>query len=178
MATVFTHPVVALALVSPLRELPHWKLMLFAGGLLTIFPDIDVISFRLGIPYENVWGHRGMTHSIFFAALASLATVFLFTRQWDKQFVVLWAYFFACMASHGVLDAMTNGGLGVAFFAPFSDARYFMPIQPIEVSTLDLRRFMSSHGMNVLKSELIWIWTPVAVIYILLKLFKFTIRSR
>ena len=166
MATVFTHPVVALALVSPLRAHPHWKLILLAGVLLTIFPDIDVISFRLGIPYENVWGHRGMTHSIFFAALTGLITVFLFTRQCNKQFVLLWAYFFVCMASHGVFDAMTNGGKGVAFFAPFSDARYFMPIRPLEVSTLDLKRFMSAHGINVLKSELIWIWLPFSTLYL------------
>nr|HRC76832.1 rhodanese-like domain-containing protein [Kouleothrix sp.] len=32
---------------------------------------------------------------------------------------------------HGVLDAMTDGGLGVAFFAPFSATRYFFPFRPI-----------------------------------------------
>jgi hypothetical protein len=29
----------------------------------------------------------------------------------------LWLYFFVAAASHGFLDAMTNGGPGVAFFA-------------------------------------------------------------
>jgi inner membrane protein len=29
------------------------------------------------------------------------------------------------MASHGVLDALTNGGHGIAFFSPFLNERYF-----------------------------------------------------
>jgi len=35
----------------------------------------------------------------------------------------LFAYLFLATASHGVLDAMTNGGLGVAFFSPFDNRR-------------------------------------------------------
>ena len=40
------------------------------------------------------------------------------------------------MASHGVLDALTDGGPGVAFLAPFDDTRYFFPWRPIRVSPL------------------------------------------
>jgi len=76
------------------------------------------------------------------------------------------------MASHGALDAMTNGGKGVAFFAPFSDGRYFLPFRPLEVSTLDLNRFMSAQGTNVLKSELLWVWTPLCLIFFFLKFTK------
>src|SRR5215831_7502105 len=46
----------------------------------------------------------------------------------------LFAYLFLATASHGVLDAMTNGGLGVAFFSPFDTTRYFLPWRPIRVS--------------------------------------------
>jgi inner membrane protein len=36
-------------------------------------------------------------------------------------------------ASHGILDAFTNGGLGVAFFAPFDKTRYFFPVTPMKL---------------------------------------------
>lgn len=62
--------------------------------------------------------------------------------------------------SHGVLDAVTNGGLGIAFFAPFSNERYFLPWQVLQVSPIGLERFLSSRGLAVMYSELVWIWIP------------------
>ena len=38
-------------------------------------------------------------------------------------------YLFLSTASHGVLDALTDGGLGVAFFSPFDQTRYFFPFR-------------------------------------------------
>jgi inner membrane protein len=83
-----------------------------------MLPDIDVVGLQLGIRYGDFWGHRGFTHSLLFASiLATLVLVAGFphastglNRAW------LWLYFFLAAASHGLLDAMTNGGLGVAFF--------------------------------------------------------------
>ncbi len=175
MATIITHPIVAIALSPAIRSLPNWKLILFTGALLTILPDIDVIGFRLGIPYEHVLGHRGITHSIFFSVLTSfLATVF-FMRTLDRKFLLVWAYFFLNMVSHGLLDALTNGGKGIAFFAPFNNERYFFPFRPLEVSTINLSRFISSHGINVLKSEIIWVWIPAVFIFLIL--YKIKIKS-
>jgi len=76
----------------------------------------------------------------------------------------LWLYFFLVTASHGFLDAMTHGGLGVAFFSPFDNTRYFLPWQPLVVSPLSLTRFFSGRGLAVLQSELLWIWIPAGVI--------------
>jgi inner membrane protein len=61
------------------------------------------------------------------------------------------------IASHGLLDAMTTGGLGVAFFAPFSAERYFFPWRPILVSPIGIERFLSPRGAAVLMSELQWV---------------------
>ena len=46
--------------------------------------------------------------------------------------ISLWTHFFAS-GVHGLLDAMTDGGLGVAFFSPFDNRRYFLPWTPIRV---------------------------------------------
>jgi inner membrane protein len=79
--------------------------------------------------------------------------------------------FLACV-SHGILDAMTNGGLGVAFFSPFSNARYFFPFQPIEVSPIGVGRFFSESGLLVLRSEAKWLWLPSMVVFIIAFLFR------
>jgi inner membrane protein len=69
--------------------------------------------------------------------------------------------------SHGLLDAMTNGGLGVAFFAPFSNERYFLPWRPILVSPLSIHVFFGSRkGLRVMWSELGWIWLPAALVFL------------
>lgn len=74
-------------------------------------------------------------------------------------------FFTLCTASHSVLDAMTSGGLGVAFFSPFNDARYFFPWRPIKVSPIGVENFFSEWGKKVILSELIWIGIP-SLLYI------------
>ena len=68
---------------------------------------------------------------------------------------------FPRQASHGLLDAMTDGGPGVAFFAPFANRRYFLPWTPIRVSPT-----FTSRGTAVIRSELFWIWVPAGVLVV------------
>ncbi len=69
-------------------------------------------------------------------------------------------FLFACAASHGMLDALTNGGLGVAFFSPFEPRRYFFPWRPIAVSPLSVSRFLAGRGLRILAGELKWVVLP------------------
>jgi len=127
-----------------------------------VVPDADVIGFPLGVHYGDLLGHRGITHSLAFAAVLSIIiSVSAPSRslQGTKR-GILALYLFVATASHGVLDAMTNGGLGVAFFAPFSSARYFLPCRPIEVSPIGISAFFTHRGVVVLQSEGLWIWAP------------------
>ena len=138
------------------------KRIWIAGALCSVFPDIDVIGFHFGIHYGDFWGHRGFTHSLLFATiLASLVVILGFWRASPRSAILwIWSYLFLATASHGLLDAMTDGGLGVAFFSPFDNHRYFLPWRPILVSPIGLSRFFSDRGLAVLKSELLWIWLP------------------
>ena len=70
------------------------------------------------------------------------------------------AFFFLVTASHGVLDAITDDGLGIAFFSPFSNTRYFLPWRPLRVSPIGIARFISPWGLEVIKRELLWLWLP------------------
>ncbi len=165
MTTIFTHPVIAVGLRPLFGTALKSKAVLFAGAVLTVVPDLDVIGFRLGIPYEHMLGHRGLSHSLPFAAVVSGIVAWLMTRSEKLYQFRIWLYLFLCMASHGVLDALTNGGLGVAFFAPFINERYFFPFTPIEVSTLSIKRFFEGQGVGVIKSELLWIWLPCCIVF-------------
>ncbi len=166
MATVFTHPAVAIALLPWFRRLQNRWQILMIGALLTILPDFDVIGLRLGIPYGDMLGHRGLTHSIFFAVLVSVVFARWSADRFQLRFLPVWLYYFLCLISHGVLDALTDGGLGIAFFAPFDNHRYFFPLRPIMVSPLNIARFFQGQGAPVLINELKWVWFPCLVIFL------------
>ena len=76
------------------------------------------------------------------------------------------AFIFLCTMSHAVLDAFTDGGLGVAFFSPFSNERYFFPWTPIRVSPIG-PGFFSARGLSTLASEVVWVWAPVVALALL-----------
>src|SRR5215468_1372822 len=67
MPTIFSHPAVPLALGLGLGKKFIPTRLLLAGVVGSILPDFDVIAFRFGIPYEDQFGHRGFSHSFFFA---------------------------------------------------------------------------------------------------------------
>lgn len=72
-------------------------------------------------------------------------------------------FLFLATASHALLDAMTNGGLGVEVFWPFETQRYFLPFRPLQVSPIGVSAFLSERGLAVLRSELVWLWLPAAM---------------
>src|SRR5262245_60821255 len=164
MASAFTHAAAALALGTAFRDpsppVRYWVV----GAACAVIPDLDAIGYYLGVPYESVLGHRGIPHSLFFAALLATAELSLFLDDASRERSSLWLFFFLATTSHGILDAMTTGGGGIAFFAPFENGRYFLPWQVIQVSPLSIRRFFTARGARVLASELVWVWTPAALL--------------
>lgn len=178
MPSIFSHAVAALAIgKSYVRESAPFKFWVWSA-LCAMLPDVDVIGFAFGVSYGSMFGHRGLTHSLAFALVLGFAVVAFafreverFTRRWWSLIL----YLFVVTASHGALDALTDGGLGVAFFAPFSARRYFFPWRPIEVSPIGLS-FFSERGLEVLASEIVWVWLPslalVAAVWCVRKLIK------
>lgn len=179
MATILTHPVVPLTLGLMLglgqKRLP-WPLVV-TGMLAAILPDLDVIAFKLGIAYESAFGHRGFSHSIVFAMLfASLASIF-HTRLRSSA-LVCWLFVAFATLSHGLLDALTTGGLGVEFFWPLTEERYFFPWQFIQVSPIGVNRFLTARGWRVIQSELLTVWLPCALLLLSVKLAAYFSSSR
>ena len=174
MPTIISHSVIAVSSAcgfSPgKKSLKFWILSIACS----ILPDADVIGYRwLYISSYEFFGHRGFFHSPFFAALISVLIVCIFYRKElmdSKQWLKYFLYFFILAASHGILDAFTNGGNGIALLSPITNERYFSPWTPIEVSPLSIRAFLSQRGLTVLISELLWIWVPSIIIIIFLKI--------
>jgi inner membrane protein len=166
VASLVSHAVVALSIGACFYKPDIPKRVWVIGAACAVIPDLDVIGFRLGVRYGDFFGHRGFTHSLLFAALLASAIVALCFRHKLPAIspMTVWIYFFLATASHGVLDAMTDGGLGVAFFSPFDNHRYFLPWRPIRVSPIGLGRFFTQRAFSVLGSEILWIWLPAVAL--------------
>lgn len=173
MASIFGHAVSAIGFGSVFPKVIMKPKVFLIGVVSSMLPDIDVISWRFGVHGLDMLGHRGLTHSIFFAIFWAVVLVFIFHRSdLAKNLKVLFLYYFICTASHGIIDGMTNGGDGIAYFAPFSSARYHLPWNMIQVSPLGAAAFFSEWGLSVIKSELIWIGIPSLVLFLLGKVRK------
>jgi inner membrane protein len=125
---------------------------LLALCALSLAPDLDVVAMRLGVPYGATWGHRGATHSIL-VALVAAAVATLLLRQ-GPRWKALACVTATVAVSHGWLDAMTDGGLGVALLWPWTSRRFFFPWRPIPVAPIGAR-LLSARGLHVVVWEVV-----------------------
>ena len=174
MASAFSHALVAIAFGNSFKQKIVTVKFFILGCLCAVIPDLDVIMLRF-VAYEHPLGHRGFFHSLFFCLVLSVIVTLIFYRKeklvsHNGKLLVL--YFFLCGASHGLLDMCTNGGLGVALFAPFDNTRYFFPFRPIQVSPIGIGNFFSYRGLRVIKSEFVWIVIPAIICIVIMKLKK------
>lgn len=124
-------------------------------SLVSMWPDVDVVAFTVGIPYRASMGHRGASHSVALAAVVGLLAFGLAKvwKVWKVKPFALAFLTFTVAVSHPLLDAATNGGLGCALSWPFSNVRVFAPVRPIPVSPIGAG-MLSLRGLSVLATEL------------------------
>lgn len=164
MASLFGHVAASTALGLAFFPKQVRPATLVLAGFCAFAPDLDVLTFRWGIPYESIWGHRGWTHSLAFALLFGTLIGLIFKFLDKKNSIALTAWLVFSTASHPLLDMMTNGGRGVALWWPFSEGRIFFPYRPIQVSPLAVSDFFTPWGLEVLASEVIWIGFPAMLL--------------
>ncbi len=180
MPSVISHTAVAVAagVAFAPENVPDrfWVLSIACSTL----PDADILGFSFGIPYGHFLGHRGFFHSPFFSLLLSILLVSIFFRDveiFSKRWFFYLIFFFLLSASHGILDAFTNGGHGIALLSPFDNTRYFFPWTPIVVSPIGIKAFFSKWGLMVMKSELLWIWLPSSLMVLVSMLVRYLARQ-
>jgi inner membrane protein len=153
---------------------PAMAAMLFWAAL-SFLPDADVIGFGLGVSYGDPWGHRGATHSLTFS-LALGAAIGLLAPRFGRPALRTGIMAALVVASHAVLDTLTDGGLGCALFWPFDLTRYFAPWTPLPVSPIGLG-YLSPYGLYVATVE-IAVFAPVLLYALAAKSTRQTVRTR
>lgn len=131
----------------------------FAG--LALAPDLDVVAFAFKIPYAHAFGHRGASHSLLAAAVVGAVCGVLLARAWKTPPTSTVLAAVAALASHPLLDMLTDGGLGCALWWPFSVERLFFPVTPIPVAPIGAA-FVSARGLWCMAVELVLL-SPVIV---------------
>ncbi|WP_298237427.1 metal-dependent hydrolase [uncultured Algibacter sp.] len=174
MASIFGHGVVAYTF-SKILDRHNSKWLLVAAIISSILPDIDVMTFHLGVPYEAPFGHRGFTHSILFAILWAFLLMVTFGKKHNGLWFVV---ILLSTLSHGILDAMTTGGRGVGFLIPFNNDRVFFPLRKIMVSPIEIKSFFSDWGLQVIFSEIKYILLPCILILTFLKINEHSKRTK
>jgi inner membrane protein len=135
------------------RARPTSRRLMLLLSAASMAPDLDVIGMRFGVPYGATWGHRGATHSLAMAIAATGALALMVRRThrplspWPFAALAL-----AVIASHGLLDALTDGGRGVALLWPWTDHRFFFPWRPIPVAPIGAG-ILSPRGLRVMAWE-------------------------
>ncbi len=181
MASAFAHAVSAIAFKEIIYSEKTKRKLIFWAIFCSILPDADVIGFKFGIEYSHWLGHRGFSHSILFGIITGFIITTVFFKEFSISKKEFWktSFFLGFVTvSHGFFDAMTSGGLGVAFFSPFNDVRYFLPFRPIQVSPIGVASFFSEWGARVLLSEFIWIGLPSIFIVATVKGFRKIIERK
>lgn len=108
MPTVITHAAVPLCIGLGLGSKAIPPRLLFAGIILAMLPDADVLSFKFGVAYGNVFGHRGFTHSLVFAFVVPLLCV-LIGRRWFRAGLIRCWLFFDAPRDKCTLSCAING---------------------------------------------------------------------
>jgi inner membrane protein len=167
--SAFAHALVGASLaaaVSP-RSRPVWLPLALAA--LAVAPDLDVLGLRLGIAYEHPLGHRGFSHSLATAALTGALSALVWRRVAPDGWRAFAVLTFVAVASHGILDAFTDAGLGIGLLLPLDDTRYFAPWRPILTSPLSVAAFLSPRGLAVLANEAAWLGIPAAAFVLVMR---------
>lgn len=126
----------------------------------SLLPDADVIGFALGVAYEAPFGHRGASHAIVTAIALGLLGGLVGAWQAPRPDLArrrglkIGAFSALVAVTHGLLDALTDGGRGVALLWPFTTERFFFSWRPIPVAPIGIH-FLSREGWEVFRFELL-----------------------
>ncbi len=171
MASPAAHVAVALTLGNVLHTPASNRQFWLAAAACSLIPDLDVLSPGL------FGGHRGLSHSLFFAPLVGTFVLWLGFRGPESAGSRLryWLCFTLATASHGLLDSLTDYGSGIAFLAPFSGERYTAPWHPLGTGARGCQGALDCFA-TAAGNEVLWVGVPCLVFATLISLWR--ARSR
>lgn len=163
MSSLFGHALAGLTLSAAFMEgKPPRRTWAFAMAC-AMAPDLDWFTGFLDLSHSHSLSHRGMSHSLAAAVLLAAAAMLTGFRPHLRS-PRHWACMLSAAFSHGLLDACTFGGTGVAFLLPFSEARFVCVWQPIFVSPIPLSGKLLDWLLFSLGTEIVWIGIPALLV--------------
>ncbi|GLH72793.1 hydrolase [Geothrix limicola] len=164
MSSLFGHALAGLAISAATTQSRPPRRTWALAMACAVAPDLDWFTDFLGFADHSSLSHRGLSHSLLAALLIAAAAMLLGFRD-QLRSPRHWACMLMAAFSHGLLDACTFGGTGVAFLLPFSAARFVCVWQPIFVSPIPLSGKLLDWLLFSLGTELVWIGIPAALIF-------------
>jgi inner membrane protein len=107
---------------------PRASIAAFAA--LALAPDLDLVTGLLGVPPDTPLAHRGISHSLA-AAFGLGAMLALLVRGDLVRRLIPGVFCFLALASHGLLDTMSERGGGPMLLWPISSAGFEFVWRPI-----------------------------------------------
>ena len=168
MASLLAHAAVPLIARQAFATPPGFSRRLAVVAVLcACWPDLDLATLAFEVRPNELLGHRGLTHSLFVAAVVAVVAgglgfraLGIGSRAWWR--IVL--FLFGAAASHGILDALTTGDIGVALFAPFENGRHLFPFKFLPVCPVGLNEYFGAWGMWTLANEVLYVMIPLAIV--------------
>ena len=166
MSLTITHAFVPIAAAVGIARRPPRRLMV-AAVLAAMAPDLDGFLHPLfGVAKDSIYGHRGFAHSLF-VALAFGAIAAACHRRLKAPALLAAVVVAASMASHGLMDMMTNSGKPVAYLWPLTSLRLFADWRPLPGTP---------HASSILREVANRIWPEI--VHVILPMFAVAILVR
>ena len=168
MPLPLTHACVPIAAAIAIAPRPiQWRL-LAAAVAAAMLPDLDGLSQKLfGVSDSSIYSHRGMAHSLFIALTVG-AAVAAFHRSLRVRYLTAAVVIASAMASHGLLDMMTDSGKPVAYLWPLTPTRLFAIWRPIHS--------MGVHRRHIFEVSTARLWSELRQVIVPLMLAAITSR--
>jgi inner membrane protein len=150
MPMTTTHALLPLAVAVGLARRPvPWTLIAVTMAA-SAAPDVDgLFKHVIDLPASSIYAHRGAAHSLFVALAAGLVAA-LFHKRLGVRPLAAGVLVGAAMASHGLLDMMTDSGQGVAYLWPVSSVRLFADWRWIHSSPVHMHNLSASASLRLL----------------------------
>ena len=159
MASLFTHALVGTALgqagISDWRkDWRFWCLVIVCS----ILPDIDSIGFLMGVPYGNLWGHRGMTHSLVFSRSPCALPLGMLQQSVSPASGSSRVLLFRGDGFARRSGCHDQRRIGCRLLLSLQSATLLLFVAADSCLSHRLTRFFTNRGLRIYASEILWVW--------------------
>lgn len=134
MSTLVGHALAGtLATVAGADRIPNRRALTGLAIATALLPDLDIVVFLLLRP-AGMAPHRGASHTVLFALVASAVLALLAARPLRAPPWRLWGVLVLAALSHPVLDYLMGAGPPVPFLAPLTERGWLFPVRLLPIA--------------------------------------------